>query len=472
MPCQIRGLDQSISKGPLICEVLKQSIEREYHPDYRLIDARTGITEMGGAATTLFPDSLVALLAPNQESLDGTRTMLWSIKRTRRLQGRRELSIIPVLARIPFFGADDEEALVKRTHKFLTEVPADPKDHLANLAPPLVLHAERELERKEHLVLPDPDPISDLRLRVDYLRLIGQIAAREEIDGQLSSMVEDLKQRAWQEPSEAEEDFRYFVRRFPYPAAFRAQVQLLQIGRRDPVEQLKAAYKYWQWSGSFEDPFQQSIVENCFTTESFLKDPDEVMIEFVAKVWSAVQPPSVAIGLTLAEVYKAQGKLDLVSSTLSRLPALERFEMDPIIRWIRLDAHVHRFSHAFVILDKYSDELGQTLTGFIALLETTVMAADSERCVALVRGDPFRRHHPALMADLVGYGDTLRQVYKLAGATTEWQDLLRLRLAESRSDKDLYRLDPLFKVSGLGEALKSKLGELEDLEAMRELNRK
>ena len=52
---------------------LRAKIEQEFAPDYLLIDSRTGITETGGVATTVLPDTLVCCLANNRENLEGAR---------------------------------------------------------------------------------------------------------------------------------------------------------------------------------------------------------------------------------------------------------------------------------------------------------------------------------------------------------------------------------------------------------------
>ena len=45
---------------------LKAKIETEFAPDYLLIDSRTGITEIGGIATTVLPDTIVCLRLKNR----------------------------------------------------------------------------------------------------------------------------------------------------------------------------------------------------------------------------------------------------------------------------------------------------------------------------------------------------------------------------------------------------------------------
>ena len=45
---------------------LQARIEDELKPDYLLIDSRTGVTELGGLATTVLADTVVCMLVPNQ----------------------------------------------------------------------------------------------------------------------------------------------------------------------------------------------------------------------------------------------------------------------------------------------------------------------------------------------------------------------------------------------------------------------
>ena len=40
---------------------LQARIEDEMYPDYLLVDARTGVTELGGLATTILADTVVCV---------------------------------------------------------------------------------------------------------------------------------------------------------------------------------------------------------------------------------------------------------------------------------------------------------------------------------------------------------------------------------------------------------------------------
>ncbi len=75
-------------------------IRDELKPDYLLIDARTGVTELGGIATTILADTVVCIFVANQESLDGTLMVAEALKSAPRLKGQRPIRVVPVLTRM------------------------------------------------------------------------------------------------------------------------------------------------------------------------------------------------------------------------------------------------------------------------------------------------------------------------------------------------------------------------------------
>jgi Mrp family chromosome partitioning ATPase len=86
---------------------LQARIADELKPDYLLIDARTGVTELGGLATTVLADTVVCMLVPNQESLDGTLTVAEALRSTPRLAGQKPIRVVPVLSRtMPTLSGD------------------------------------------------------------------------------------------------------------------------------------------------------------------------------------------------------------------------------------------------------------------------------------------------------------------------------------------------------------------------------
>src|SRR5260370_36910412 len=63
------------------------------------MDARTGITDLGGLATTMLADTVVCMFAANQESLDGTVTVVEALKAARRPKKKKPIRVVPILAR-------------------------------------------------------------------------------------------------------------------------------------------------------------------------------------------------------------------------------------------------------------------------------------------------------------------------------------------------------------------------------------
>ncbi len=61
---------------------LQMRIEEELSPDILLVDARTGVTELGGFATTALSDRVVLITAMNRESLDGIKAVAEALDRT------------------------------------------------------------------------------------------------------------------------------------------------------------------------------------------------------------------------------------------------------------------------------------------------------------------------------------------------------------------------------------------------------
>lgn len=100
---------------------LQARIADELKPDYLLIDARTGITELGGLATTILADTVVCMFAANQESLDGTVTVVEALRAAPRLKRKKPIRVVPVLSRASKPPDDERFAngvkrLLEKTH--------------------------------------------------------------------------------------------------------------------------------------------------------------------------------------------------------------------------------------------------------------------------------------------------------------------------------------------------------------------
>jgi hypothetical protein len=166
---------------PLFLE-LQERIAREHAPDFLLIDSRTGITEVGGATTTLLADRVICLLLNNRENLDGAREVMRSLRRAHRLPGQAQLEIWPVLSRIPEVGGELEAELIREVRDFLC---AEAEDLASTLTFPelFVLHADPGLQLREAISIGGGKAPEESPLLRDYLALFGKLVPVEALVG-------------------------------------------------------------------------------------------------------------------------------------------------------------------------------------------------------------------------------------------------------------------------------------------------
>ena len=84
-------LDSSSGEGLMALLDLRARFADEVRPDYLLIDARTGVTDLGGLATTILADTVVCMFVANQESIDGTLAVVKAIKSAPRLADQKPI---------------------------------------------------------------------------------------------------------------------------------------------------------------------------------------------------------------------------------------------------------------------------------------------------------------------------------------------------------------------------------------------
>lgn len=124
-------LDDPTGKGLMAVLDLRARILDELKPHYLLIDARTGVTELGGLATTILADTVVCLFAANQESVDGTLTVVEALKAAKRLPGQEEIRVVPVLARA--ISTDTKQAIFDRVQRLVAHAEVGSKVEVPGL---------------------------------------------------------------------------------------------------------------------------------------------------------------------------------------------------------------------------------------------------------------------------------------------------------------------------------------------------
>jgi tetratricopeptide (TPR) repeat protein len=85
-------------KGFLFVENLKAGIRELFNPDYLLVDARTGLSDVSGICTMQLPDLVVLLFSLNEQNVTGVSGVFRSIKENRL---NREIGTMLVASPVP-----------------------------------------------------------------------------------------------------------------------------------------------------------------------------------------------------------------------------------------------------------------------------------------------------------------------------------------------------------------------------------
>jgi tetratricopeptide (TPR) repeat protein len=150
---------------------LKQKIKKEISPDFLLIDARTGISEMSGITISLLADDVVIVSANNEENLFGCKKIIDSLLDAENSLLGKTPKITFILSRIPF--TEHPEDRVKEqtlTAKIQNQLQVQLNDNF------FVLHSDPELELNEQLKISNEiiDGTS-VQITRDYLKLFQRL---------------------------------------------------------------------------------------------------------------------------------------------------------------------------------------------------------------------------------------------------------------------------------------------------------
>jgi hypothetical protein len=336
---------------------LKERIAREFEPDYLLLDARAGVTELGGVATTLLPDQVVCLIANNPESLEGSRALLRGIRRTPRLPGQDPVEILPILARIPK-GLDEgiEDRLIERARAFLSEPGGDLADTL-NVPEVFVLHSEPELQVAEALRVggdkgPDESPLLRGYLRL-FMRMFPAV-----IEPHLAVQVDAVIASAMEDPDRAQRRLEALSTAFPHAVSYRALLQFYRLRQVEPAKLLRMAHRYWELTGRGDDPLLLEIASAYEWEGKGTVLP--WFAELFAHIFRAQPEPDPSFGIKIANLY-------LQSAVAHReeraLEILRRITRDPdapeaaVVEELRVLRRMGRLTEALALADRHKGKL-------------------------------------------------------------------------------------------------------------------
>lgn len=151
----------------LLLQVLIENINPPI--DYLLIDSRTGITDIGGTAITVLPDTLVCLFNNNLENIAGLQTVITSSKNTILRIKKLKINFIPVLTRIPEDSQIDIESLIHTINEKLWANDKIKKEELH------IIRSEPDLEFVEELRFSSDKSLRENLILRDYLNVFSAI---------------------------------------------------------------------------------------------------------------------------------------------------------------------------------------------------------------------------------------------------------------------------------------------------------
>jgi hypothetical protein len=93
-------IEDASGQGLMAVLDLQSRIEDELQPDYLLIEAPSGVSQLGGVATSVLADTVVCTVERTQESVDGTLAVIEALKAAPRPRGRGPVRIVPVLSEL------------------------------------------------------------------------------------------------------------------------------------------------------------------------------------------------------------------------------------------------------------------------------------------------------------------------------------------------------------------------------------
>jgi hypothetical protein len=331
---------------------LKERIRAEFSPDYLLIDARTGLTEMSAVATTLLPDVVVCLALASPEHLEGIRELMRGIERTTKREGS-PVRLVPVISRYPVKKASkDEVTEIGEITSFLN-ASGENRDNGLKLEEVITLHSEPLLESEELLLIGSKYGPHDIPLVRDYLRLFSKIISAEDIRPHVGEIVKRAAARLLDDPDGAQLALEALITYCADEEAFRALIQLYRLRKASIDLMVSTAALMWQLTPHEEKPdpllvevvrqgysegkpggFQRKHVEfaeaicrldgmcdyRVATTiaNAWLQENRSRGVKVLADYVACSEAPNVAAVIRLIELLRAEGRADEAMDIVSK----------------------------------------------------------------------------------------------------------------------------------------------------------
>jgi MinD-like ATPase involved in chromosome partitioning or flagellar assembly len=375
----------NLSHGVELFFDLKNKIERELKPDFLLVDSRTGITETGGVATSLLADRIICLVSPSRENLEGARSVLQSVNRTRRGYQAPPVEITIALSRLPEMEkVGGESEVIKDVLKTLNRESESLEDTLHVTEDDAVtLHSENALEIREALRVGSGVSPEDSILLRDYLRLFASIVPPDLVSAKLHSMLAKAREKIWDSPSEAVKEVEELAESFGHPDTYRELLRFYEVRSVGGIPVLRRAQRLWEITRDSHDQILWKAVAKNFVSDSRLSrrretDTFQPRDDFVESVWRDGGDRDAEFGLKLSDYYERRQNRSSSIAILQELIEHRRASPKVVAACVRRLLESDRTQEARILIERFNGEFGSDPTFVLEWAEYAVLSNDAD----------------------------------------------------------------------------------------------
>jgi hypothetical protein len=441
--------------------VLRDRIAEETRADFLLVDARTGITDLGVLAASQLADDLVCMFVHNAESIDGTRTVIRAVAAAERIapigQEPHPVRVFPVLVRVPATGsAVKERELMDSADRRL-----DVRD-LPSVERLMVVHSQPALQLSERVLMTQTESdLADSQLFVDYVRLFNLVLPGALIEEDVRRRTEAAHKMAFEDPESAGKFLTAVAERFPHEISYRALLQYFRLRGAFDEATLMWSQRFVEMTDRFDDPLVWDLVRACVEHLDLEAEVDPELLPLIETVWKLHTPVDWRVGVEVASAYGFSGNHEGLSRVMIRTAAEVRADdADGVAEILRtLIKHDLEFLGLGVIARCREAVRSAEVQRLSAKIIVTLDAAEeAERLLSVDGVESALREDPPLRVKLLrlaGRSDELaaRARSDLADVVAE----LRSGGMSRRAESQLRQLAQLFSALERGDELRRTL---------------
>jgi MinD-like ATPase involved in chromosome partitioning or flagellar assembly len=389
------------AKGVHIFKELQTRILDEMQPDFLLVDSRTGITEMGGVATTLLADKVLCLVSPTLENLEGARAVLRSLKRSRREISGGDLEIMVAVSRLPEQkDTEFEQEVTTRIQDLMNQEANDPRDTLS-IGSIFVLHSEAALQIREAIrVGSGINPDESILLR-DYLRLFACFVPKQSIEPKVHGLIEKAWEKLRSDPDAAIKEMEVLAESFPHPENYRELLRFYRARNADPSLILRRAQRLWEITRDSGDAYLWQVIAKYFEPKGPYQRKEKEWypsLSFVRAVWQDAGEKDSRLGAKLAQAYSLEDEDSIGADILDEIMREHGPTPALVARSITLLDYAKRTEESEALIQRFCTDFASEAEFAIAWARHALRSGDRSGLITLTNSPAIKQLRPIMAA--------------------------------------------------------------------------